>query len=73
MHLTDGEIRGYIDKEIAKQDGQRVRSHLGTCDRCQARADNISTQGQRVDRSMAVLDPIPDESPHSASIAFSRF
>lgn len=73
MHLTDGEIRGYIDKEIAKQDGQRVRSHLGTCDRCQARADNISTQGQRVDRSMAVLDPIPDESPYSASIAFSRF
>jgi anti-sigma factor RsiW len=73
MHLTDGEIRGYIDKEIAEKDEQRLRSHLGTCGRCQARAENLSTQGQRIDRSMAVLDPNQDESPPSASIAFSRF
>ena len=72
MHLKDGEIRGYIDKEIAEEDEQRIRSHLGTCGRCQARAENLSTQGQRIDRSMAVLDPNQDESPPSASVAFSR-
>ena len=73
MHLTDGEIRGYIDKEIAEKDEQRIRSHLGTCGRCQTRAENLSIQGQRFDRSMAVLDPNQDESPLPANIAYTHF
>lgn len=73
MHLSDGEIRAYLDNEIAEEDAQQVSSHLGTCARCQTRLENISIQGQRVDRNLAVLDPQNDESPPSASIAYSQF
>jgi anti-sigma factor RsiW len=73
MHLSDGQIRAYLDKEIAEEDAQRVSAHLGTCDRCQTRLENISTQSNRVNHQLAVLEPQYDESPPSASIAYSQF
>lgn len=73
MHLSDGEIKGYIEQEIAERDLQRVSSHLDACDRCQQRAQFISTQSQRVDQQLAVLDPDHEESPLSASAAYAQF
>ena len=73
MHLSDGEIKGYIDQEIAERELQRLSSHLDACERCQKRMEFISTQSQRVDQHLAVLDPKHDESPPSASYAYSQF
>ena len=38
MHLQDGELRAYLDGEMAGTEQENVRAHLETCPRCQAQA-----------------------------------
>jgi anti-sigma factor RsiW len=37
MHLSDGEIKAYIDQETGADEVQRTEKHLATCSRCQER------------------------------------
>jgi hypothetical protein len=73
MHLSDEEIRILFDGENAKDDQQRLRSHLEECSSCQVRGETISGQNRRVANQLAALAPRDDESPQSADQAFSLF
>ena len=37
MHLSDGEIRAWLDQELDADRMARAQAHLSTCPRCQAR------------------------------------
>ena len=44
MHLSDGEIRGFLDNEITETDGFSIKAHLESCSTCRERGQ--SGQGE---------------------------
>ncbi len=59
MHLSDGEIRAYIDGETGLNTLQDARSHLEVCGQCQERAQTIEGRGRWLSQRMASLDAQP--------------
>jgi hypothetical protein len=55
MHLNEGEIRAYQDQELDQDALQRVQTHLASCLRCQAQADQILARSQEARVKMALL------------------
>lgn len=57
MHLSDGEIRSYQDRELTQKANQRVKQHLDECLRCQERHQSLLNAAQRTRERVASLDP----------------
>jgi hypothetical protein len=74
MHLSDGEIRALLDRELDPGRTAQVQAHLSACPRCQARKQALFARSQRIDRHLATLQA-PNQ-PHlsvgSARIRLSR-
>lgn len=56
MHLTDGELRAYLDGESAASNRARLQSHLDGCPRCQQRAQELSMRAAWVSGRMQSLE-----------------
>jgi hypothetical protein len=74
MHLNDGEIRAYLDRELDPERMAQVQAHLSTCSRCQAQQQAMLVRSQRIDRRLAVLEPHdqPQLSAGAARLRLSR-
>lgn len=57
MHLSDGEIRAYIDQELPQKSNQRVKQHLHECLRCQERHHSMLIGAQKIKNRLDTLDP----------------
>lgn len=57
MHLSEGEIRAYLDKELDTARHEQVKIHLESCANCQALAAQLSTRAQNVSAQLAALEP----------------
>lgn len=73
MHLSDGEIRAYLDKEIANIDGERIKAHLDECSECQDRAEKLSIIGIQTSELLSALKPQEQEAAQPSSQALSFF
>jgi hypothetical protein len=62
MHLSDGEIRALLDRELDPERTAQVQAHLSTCHRCQAKKQALFTRSQRIDRRLATLET--QDQPH---------
>ena len=69
MHLTDGQIRAYLDGEL----GEVESRHLPTCRGCQARLAVLQGRARRSEQRLAFLAPHPGEKTISPLPALSRF
>ncbi len=64
-HLGEGEIRAYLDRELAEDHQLTVQSHLDNCPRCQEKVDLWVEQARRVESHLNGLgtglarNPIP--------------
>ncbi len=67
MHPAEGQIRAYLDHELAPQDREELQAHLAICPRCQQRADRLLTSREQVSRHLATLAPSPLQTPSLAS------
>jgi hypothetical protein len=56
MHLTNGELRAYLDGESAAFDRARLQSHLDGCPQCQQRAGELSERATWVSGRMQSLE-----------------
>jgi hypothetical protein len=57
MHLNDGEIRAFLDRELDPERMAQVQAHLSTCSRCQTQQQALIARSQRIDRRLAALEP----------------
>lgn len=59
---SEGELRAYLDRELAPGDSQRVAAHLKDCPAC----DRLSRElEQRAERVGALLDLLPELEPET--------
>ena len=70
MHLSDGELRAYIDRQMAEPALQEARTHLAACTDCQARLESLTVRAGNVSQHLALLTP---NSSRSAGAAMSQF
>ncbi len=56
MHLTDGELRAFLDGESAASDQASLQSHLDGCPRCQQRLQQLSERAAWVNGRMQILE-----------------
>jgi hypothetical protein len=73
MHLSDGEIRAYLDDELSSTDMERIKTHLAKCDNCREDADKLSDGKLRISNNLSVLVPQDSEAPPQSSQALSLF
>jgi len=73
MHLSDGKIREYLDKEIANIDVEQIKAHLNECSECQDRAEKLSNIGIQTREHLSEMKPQGAEAPQPSSQALSLF
>ena len=59
-HPGRGELRAFLDRDLAPRDRFRVRIHLARCPRCRKRLDVIRNEGERVSALLRDLTPTVD-------------
>lgn len=52
---TDGDLRGYLDRELPGPDRERVASHLAVCGECDSRYREIEARAERVATALSSL------------------
>lgn len=73
MHLSDGEIRAYLDKEVVDNDSLSIEAHLESCSSCQERADQISRTMDLTKEEFSILNPLQAETSPPPGFALSNF
>lgn len=66
MHIPEGEIRAYLDKELDTARHAQVKTHLDSCPICQTLAAELSGRTRRVDAFLTTLDPGASQVPQMA-------
>src|SRR3990172_8519300 len=72
MHLTDGEIRAFLDHELGAVEQEKTERHLQDCKLCKLKAEALSERTGQIGAHLAVLAPQPGEAPSPANLARAR-
>lgn len=72
MHLSEGQLKTYIDKELDRTALEEAQAHLDTCEQCQSYAREILTRTGNVSEYLAILAPQRVDSPIPARVARTR-
>lgn len=60
IHLDDGVLRAWMDRELAPDDGRDVKDHVEGCGDCRARVRELRRAESVVQEALALLDaPVP--------------
>jgi len=65
MHLDEGQIKAYLDHQLAAPEKEQVRAHLASCTQCQALAGSLAAQADRIDSRLAAITPSPAAVPRA--------
>jgi predicted anti-sigma-YlaC factor YlaD len=52
---SEGEIRAYLDRELAPADRERLAAHLGECAECEARLTAVEARAERIATALSAL------------------
>lgn len=72
MHLSEGEIRAYLDQELNPVQHKNVEDHLETCAACLEMVETTRVRSQQVGEDLSVLDYNSAEPPLSIKKAHAR-
>ncbi len=57
MHLSDGDLRAYLDNQPGRLTIEQARVHVDACDCCRARLDSLSGRAEEVGERLSSLTP----------------
>jgi anti-sigma factor RsiW len=63
-HPTDGQLRAYLDHDLAGPDLERTRNHLAGCAPCREQVEVLQQRAAQVSVRLSALSPQPGETPH---------
>lgn len=69
---SEGDLRAYLDRELAPQEMERAAAHLAECPECSGRCDTLSARALRVSSWMGALSEpaVPVAPPRPARAAW---
>jgi hypothetical protein len=72
MHLNDGELRAYQDRELDPQENERASAHLAACAACRRRAEQLLERSRQVNERIAAIASSTLPPPVSSRTARAR-
>lgn len=72
MHLSEGDLRAYLDGELEVQRQEQIQAHLAGCDACHKLAHGLALRADFVTRRLEELDASPAQAPISLRTARAR-
>lgn len=57
MHLSDGEIKAFLDNEVDDQARRKVKTHLDSCALCQERYAVLQASSRLIEKHLSLLAP----------------
>ena len=72
MHLDDSILRSRCDGELPVDGVAAADAHIAACSDCRSRLEEVETRSRHVQGALAVLAPLPSESPAPAAVALAR-
>ena len=73
MHLSEGEIRAFQDRELSDQARKRLEAHLASCTRCKEKAQTLVARTNRIDERLSSLQSKTRSNQSSTKTAHARF
>lgn len=70
MHLSDGELRTYLDNQPGRLTIEQAKAHLDACDRCRSRLEIIAGRAGEVSQHLTHLSPTRQAPP--VGVAFTH-
>jgi hypothetical protein len=72
MHLTEGQLRAYLDQALASQEQAAAGRHLQACSTCAQRLEQMAERGRQVSEHLSRLAPSTPLPPLPAAAARAR-
>ena len=69
MHLSDGDLRAYLDHQPGQLTMEQAHAHIDACDRCRARLDSLSGRAKEVGARLSSLTPTRPAPPVGVAFA----
>lgn len=57
MHLEEGQLKAYLDHELAPAQREQISSHLETCPHCQQQVEALKQQSKGVGERLSAIRP----------------
>jgi len=65
MHLSDGQIHAYLDRQLPEGEHQQAERHLAGCPRCRTQLEFLAARVERVSGHFTALTPTGGLAPNS--------
>lgn len=69
MHLSNGELRAYLDHQPGRLTVEQAKAHLDACERCRSRLESLSGRAEEVGARLSSLTPNRQAPPVGAAFA----
>ncbi len=73
MHIREGQLRAYLDEQIAPEARHAVEEHLRACSRCRERMEALAARRDRTAEALASLPPPQGAEAIHPRAALARF
>ncbi|MGW8249857.1 MAG: zf-HC2 domain-containing protein [Anaerolineales bacterium] len=67
MHLDEGQLKAYLDHELATPDQEQVQQHLAGCSQCRQKALNLENRSASVGAHLSAIASLPASLPGPAA------
>ena len=67
MHLTTGQLKAYLDQELAASEREQAMTHLAHCTECQQELKDLDVRAHAVGDRLSSIVPSPPSAPHPAA------
>lgn len=72
-HITDNDLRAFLDQILPVETTRDIQSHLAICDRCSKRISILEERAEFVNQKLTATSPKSPSDTHSAQLAYHHF
>lgn len=73
MHIREGQLRAYLDEQVAPEERRRVDEHLRACAKCRRRTEALASRRDRAAAALASLPLLQLSEAIHPRVALARF
>ena len=72
MHIEEGVLRAYLDKELAPRDKENTEKHLADCPQCRQVTEDLKNETSRIQEIFSLIETGNDGPPQKSKAALTQ-
>lgn len=57
MHLSESQLKSYLDRQLSREGEEKANAHLEHCDRCSSQLDELRARAGRTAKTLSAIQP----------------